>query len=214
MRQAYYDKYYEGNTVGITSDIRVGDNMFVDQNGDGKLTADDYIYLGTDTPEVQFSFNFGAQYKGFDVQFVFQGAGNRVMYNGINNWTVPMRALYTNTTSVSVGKVWSAQNPDGYYPPYTTKSSVNNYNYQSSTWSVSDGFYVRLKNVSLGYNLPESLVQKTGFLSGARVYFTGTDLWEFTRVLDGWDPEAKSAPSSTSRYPFMRSFAFGVNLNF
>jgi len=214
MRQAYYDKYYDGNTVGLTSDIRVGDNMFVDQNGDGKLTEEDFIYLGTDTPEVQFSFNFGAQYKGFDVQFVFQGAGNRVMYNGINNWTVPMRALYTNTTSVSVGKVWSTQNPDGYYPPYTTKSSVNNYNYQSSTWSVSDGFYVRLKNVSLGYNLPENLVRKTGFLSGARVYFTGTDLWEFTRVLDGWDPEAKSAPSSTSRYPFMRSFAFGVNLNF
>jgi len=214
QRQAYYDKYYEGNTVGLTSDIRVGDNMFVDQTGDGKLTEEDYIYLGTDTPEVQFSFNFGAQYKGFDLQVVFQGAGNRVMYNGINNWTVPMRALYTNTTSVSVGKVWSADNPSGHYPPYTTKSSVNNYNYQSSTWSVSDGFYVRLKNVSVGYSLPENFVRRTGFLSGARIYFTGTDLWEFTRVLDGWDPEAKSAPSSTSRYPFMRGYAFGVNLNF
>lgn len=213
-RTAYLKKYYEGNTIGIPSDIRLGDNMYVDQNNDGKLTEEDYIYLGTDTPEIQFSLSGGFQWKGIDFSMVFQGAGNRVMYNGINNWTVPMRALYTNSTTVAVGKTWSAENPDGYYPAYTNKSNINDYNYQSSTWSVSDGFYVRLKNVSLGYTLPEALVARTGILSQARVYFTGTDLWEFTNVLDGWDPEAKSAPSGTSRYPFMRGFSFGASLTF
>ena len=214
QRDAYLKKYYDGNTIGLTSDIRLGDNMYVDQNGDGKLTEEDFIYLGTDTPEIQYSFNMGFQWKGFDFSMVFQGAANRVMYNGINNWTVPMRALYTNSTTVAVGNTWSTENPDGYYPPYTNKSNINDYNYQSSTWSVSDGFYLRLKNVSLGYNIPDSIVKRTGFLSQARVFFTGTDLWEFTRVLDGWDPEAKSAPSGVSRYPFMRGFSFGANLTF
>ena len=214
MRQAYLKKYYDGNTIGLPSDIRVGDNMYVDQNGDGKLTEADYIYLGSDTPEIQYSFNLGFEYKGIDFSMVFQGAGYRVMYNGINNWTVPMRAIYTNSTTVAVGKTWSLDNPDGYYPPYTNKSNINDYNYQSSTWSASDGFYLRLKNVSLGYSLPESILKKTNVISQVRFYFTGTDLWEFTKVLDGWDPEAKSAPSGTSRYPFMRGFSFGASITF
>ena len=213
-RQAYLKKYYEGNTIGLPSDIRLGDNMYVDRNKDGKLTEEDYIYLGTDTPEIQYSVNAGLQWKGFDFSMVFQGAGNRVVYNGINNWTVPMRALYTNSTTVAVGKTWSLDNPDAHYPAYTNKSNINDYNYQSSTWSASDGFYVRLKNVSLGYNLSEDLVKRTRVLSQARVYVTGTDLWEFTKIQDGWDPEAKSAPSGTSRYPFMRGYVFGVSLTF
>jgi len=214
QRQAYLEKYYEGNTIGIPSDIRLGDNMFVDQNGDGKLTEEDYIYLGTNTPEIQYSVSGGLQWKGFDLSVVVQGAGNRVIYNGINNWTVPMRAIYTNSTTVAIGNLWSESNTDGWYPPYTNKSNINNYNYQSSTWSASDGFYVRLKNVTFGYNLPENLVKRVGVISQARVYFTGTDLWEYTLVQDGWDPEAKSSPSGTARYPFMRGFSFGASLTF
>ena len=213
-RQAYLAKYYDGNGIGMPSELRLGDNMYVDQNGDGKLDMNDYVYLGTDTPEIQYSFNAGVQFKGFDLSVIFQGAANRIMWNGINNWTVPMRALYTNTSSYTIGNVWSASNPNGYYPPYTSNGNINNYNYQTSTWSVSDGFYLRLKNVSLGYNLPETAIQRIGFISGLRLYFTGTDLWEYTKVLDGWDPEAKSAPSSTSRYPFMRGYSFGVNVTF
>ena len=214
QRTAYLEKYYPNNGVGMPSELRLGDNMFVDQNGDGKLDAEDYVYLGTDTPEIQYSFHAGVAYRGFDVSVVFQGAANRIMWNGLNNWTIPMRAIYTNTSSYTLGNVWSAENPGGYYPSYTNNSNINNYNYQTSTWSVSDGFYLRLKNVSVGYNLPADAVRRTGFLSGVRIYFTGTDLWEYTKILDGWDPEAKSSPSATSRYPFMRGYSFGVNLNF
>ena len=214
QREAYLKKYYDGNSIGLTSDIRLGDNMFVDQNGDGKLTEEDFVFLGSGTPEIQYSFNAGLQWKGFDFSVVFQGAGNRVIYNGINNWTVPMRALYTNSTTVAVGKTWSAENPDAHYPRYTNNTNINNYNYQSSTWSASDGFYLRLKTLSLGYTLPEDLIAKTKVLSQARVYFTGTDLWEYTLIQDGWDPEAQSNPSGTARYPFMRGFVFGVSLTF
>lgn len=212
--EAYVNKYYNGNAIGMPSELRLGDNMFVDENGDGTLDEKDYIFLGSDTPEIQYSFNLGFAWKGLDLSIVFQGAANRTVFNGVNNWTVPMRALYTNTTNQSVGNVWSPSNPEGHYPSYTTKSNINTYNYQCSTWSVSNGAYIRLKNVSLGYSLPDKLFEAHKGISGCRFYFTGADLWEYSQIQDGWDPEARSNPSTTSRYPFLRSFTFGVNLSF
>lgn len=211
---AYLAKYYPNNAVGMPSSLRLGDNMFCDVNNDGRLDEQDYVYLGSDTPEIQYSISAGLEWKGLDFQIVFQGAANRTMWNGINNWTVPMRATYTNTTNQSLGKVWSVDNPGGHYPQYTTDSNINNYNYQASSWSASNGAYIRLKTLSLGYSFPAKWFAKTKSISGCRIYFTGSDLWEHSNILDGWDPEAKSSPSSTSRYPFLRSYTFGVNLTF
>ena len=214
MLKAYRDKYYDNNGIGIPSTLRVGDNMYADVNGDDKLDYKDYVYLGPDDPEIQYSINLGLQWKGIDFSLIFQGAANRTMWNGYNSWTAPMRTLYTNTTNQSVGNIWSPENPDGHYCPYSDDENVNKYNYQASSWSASDGSYIRLKNLTLGYSFPSKLFEKQNVVSGCRIYFTGTDLWEYSRILDGWDPEAKSSASSTARYPFMRGFSFGVNLTF
>lgn len=214
MLEAYLNKYYENNGINMPNTLRVGDNMFADVNGDGKLDYNDYVYLGPDDPEIQYSINLGLQWKGIDFSVIFQGAANRTMWNGYNSWTAPMRTLFTNTTNASVGNIWSADNPDGHYCPYSTDERVNAYNYQASSWTASDGAYIRLKNLTLGYSFPEHLLEKQKVISGCRIYFTGTDLWEYSQILDGWDPEAKSGASSTARYPFMRGFSFGVNLTF
>lgn len=58
------------------------------------------------------------------------------------------------------------------------------------------------------------LLQKIKFLQGARIYATGTDLWETTKIKDGWDPEAARDATGLKRYPFTRNFTFGVNLTF
>ena len=76
----YKDKYQDNSSVGNIRMLRVGDNMFQDINGDGKLDAEDYVYLGTDAPKIQFSFNFGADWKGFDINVIFQGAGKRTVF--------------------------------------------------------------------------------------------------------------------------------------
>lgn len=217
---AYLTKYYPNNAIGMPNTLRVGDNMFCDANGDGRLDEKDYVYLGSDTPEIQYSINAGIQWKGFDLSVIFQGAANRTVWNGVNNWSVPMRALYANTTNQSIGNVWSPSNPDGHYTPYTNDGSLNNYNYQASSWSAENGAYIRLKNLSVGYSLPSELFVNQKVVSGCRFYFTGTDLWEYTEIRDGWDPEAKSSgnvksgTSATYRYPFLRSFTFGLNLTF
>ena len=58
------------------------------------------------------------------------------------------------------------------------------------------------------------VLKKIGFVNAARIYFTGEDLWESTKISDGWDPEAKRNASGTQRYPFTRNFTFGMNLTF
>ncbi len=213
--EAYLAKYYTNNGIGMPSNLRVGDNMYCDENGDGVLDENDLIYLGSSEPEISYSFNFGVSWKGIDLNVVFQGAANRFVYRGSStNWTVPYRGLYMNNLKSSIGNVWSVDNPDAYYSPYTNDSNINNYNYQASSLTAQDGRYLRLKNVTIGYTFPKSLLQKIGFIDNLRVYFTGTDLWETTKIGDGWDPESKIATSGTSLYPFTRNYTLGLNVTF
>ena len=212
--KAYLAKYYANNGINMPANLRVGDNMYCDENGDGVLDYKDYIYLGSDTPEISYSFNAGASWKGIDFNIVFQGSANRFVYRGIDSWTVPFRSLYTNTTTSSIGNTWSETNPNAYYNPYTTDSNIISYNYQANSLTAQDGRYIRLKNLTIGYNLPAQVLRKIGFLTAARIYFTGEDLWESTKITDGWDPEAKRDASGVGRYPFTRNFTFGMNLTF
>ena len=212
--KAYLNKYYANNGIGMPSNLRVGDNMYCDENGDGVLDYRDYIYLGSDSPEISYSFNAGASWKGIDFNIVFQGSANRFVYRGIDAWTVPFRSVFTNTTTSSIGNTWSVDNPNAYYAPYTTDGNIVNYNYQANSLTAQDGRYIRLKNLTIGYNLPAQVLKKIGFVNAARIYFTGEDLWESTKISDGWDPEAKRNASGTQRYPFTRNFTFGMNLTF
>ncbi len=206
----------------MPSNLRVGDNMYCDENGDGKIDEKDYIYLGSDTPEISYSFNFGADWKGFDINVIFQGSANRFVYRPIDNMTVPFRGYYTNTSTASIGNTWSEENRNAYYAPYTSDSNINNWNYQASSLTAQDGRYLRLKNLTIGYTFPDKMLKKTKVLQSARIYATGTDLWETTKIKDGWDPEAaafdskdaKQAAKGVKRYPFTRNFTFGVNLTF
>jgi len=219
-RQKYLYRFLTGNTIGLTEqNFRLGDNMYADVNNDGKLDQNDIVYLGTDDPKISFSFNVGAEWKGFDLSLVFQGAAKRTIFrNGDNNgneiWRIPMKALYLNTSNQSVGNTWSPENRGAYYPTYSNKNEINDYNYQASSWSVEDGSYIRLKNVTLGYNVPSAFLAKTKAISSCRVYVAGADLWEYSKINDGWDPEASRKVSAAGRFPFVRTVTFGLNLTF
>ena len=213
--EAYKALFFENNGIGMPSNLRVGDNMYCDENKDGKLDENDYIFLGSSNPEISYSFNFGASWKGIDVNVVFQGAANRFIYRGYDtNWVVPYRGLYLNNLKSSIGNTWTAENTDAYYAPYTNDGNINQYNYQASSLTAQDGRYLRLKNITVGYNFPQKWLQATRFIEGLRIYFTGTDLWETTKISDGWDPESKIAKSGTALYPFTRNYTFGLNVTF
>lgn len=212
--QTYLDKYNVGNGIGLTNKIGVGDNMYEDVNGDGILNTKDLIYLGTDDPQLSYSVNAGASFKNFDFSVIFQGAGERTTFRNDVNWRIPFRSVYLNTTDQSVGNHWSPQTPDGHFARYSTDGSVNNYNYQASSWSVENGAYLRLKNVVLGYTLPQAFITRTKAFSRLRVYVAGQDLWEISHINDGWDPEATRTVSANQRYPFNRFFTAGINATF
>ena len=222
--QKYTDYYMSGNTLNWTGSLRLGDNMFEDVNHDGKINEKDLVYLGSDDPKLSYSFNLGAEWKGIDISAMFQGVGRRTIFRdgsatGTNSWRVPMSAIYQNTTTQSIGKTWSPEHRDAYYPTYTNTEWLNKYNYQISTWSVEDGAYLRLKNLTIGYTLPQSVIKKLQPLNRLRIYFTGTDLWETSKVRDGWDPEQSRTAyddhnNPLGRYPFNRTFTIGVDATF
>ncbi|WP_018107972.1 SusC/RagA family TonB-linked outer membrane protein [Bacteroides propionicifaciens] len=215
-----YVAKYKGNSPLIANAIgslRLGDNMFQDINGDGAITVDDLVYLGTDDPKISYSFNAGLEWNGFDLSAVFQGVAKRtIMRDGVLK--IPMYAVYQNSTTQSIGDVWSPEHRGARYPQYTNNGNLNKYNYFPSSWSAEDGSYIRLKNITLGYTLPEAWLAKTKALSKVRLYLTGTDLWEHTKVTDGWDPEAISKvgdnKNGLKRYPFTRSVTVGASVTF
>lgn len=214
MLKAYLAKYYPNNGIGMPANLRVGDNMFCDENGDGVLDYRDYIYLGSDSPEISYSVNLGGSWKGIDLNIVLQGAANRFVYRGIDNWTVPFRNKYSNFTTSSVGNTWSTDTPDAYYVPYTLDANLIDYNYQASSLTAQDGRYVRLKEITIGYTFPQKLLDPLKVVKTAHVYLTCNDLWESSKITDGWDPEASRSASGTGRYPFTRNFTFGLNVSF
>ena len=215
---ARYGENYGG--AGNIQLVRLGDNMYQDINGDGQIDQKDLVYLGTDDPKIQYSFNFGAEWNGFDVNFIFQGAAKRTIWrvtgtgNDPDPWRIPMRNAWQNGSNHWVGNVWSEETPDNRYPTLTMQTSINDYNYQCSSWSVQDGSYLRLKNFTFGYTLPKAILAKQKVISNLRVYVTGTDLWEWKGNTDDWDPEANRRITDSRRYPFLRTWTFGANLTF
>jgi len=215
QRQEYLSKYLTGNSIGLTDAVRLGDNMFEDSNADGVLDYNDLHWLGSDDPKISYSFHFGLDWNNFDLSVIFQGAAKRTIFRSQDNsWTVPMRSSYLNSTNQSVGNIWSPETPNARYPTYTNNSTINNYNYQPSSWTVENGSYLRLKNVTVGYNVPKVFLNKTGTFEACRFYVSGVDLWEITHINDGWDPEASRGVSGVGRYPFVRTVTFGLNLTF
>lgn len=212
---AYKDKYLASNSIGMPATLRLGDNMFYDDNKDGKLTSDDLVYLGSDDPKYSFSFNVGLEWNNFDLSAVFQGVGKRTIYREMDSWKVPFRSSYLNTTNQSIGDVWSPETPNHRYPTYSNDGNINNYNYMPSTFSVEDGSYLRLKDITIGYTFPKSLLAKTkNVISNARIYLSGVDLWEKTNINDSWDPEATRKIEKKERYPFNRTFTAGLSVTF
>ena len=220
------------------SQMILGINRYKDVNGDGKLTnagsnqyllgktdangkpiADgDLVYLGRSDPRYVFGFNMGAEWKGFDFSAVFQGVGKRTIYRRAD-WSTPFGTIWQGHANWWVGKTWTPENPNAELPILTTATNkgfggYGAYNYQISDWSIQNGAYVRLKNIAIGYTLPQAISRKAK-IERLRVYVSGNDLWEITKVQDKWDPEQTNSISGGSqRYPFYRMITFGLNVTF
>lgn len=202
---------------GVTAGIRVGDMKYKDIDGDGKLTPygdgkeykGDLVYLGNTNPRFNYGVNLDMEWRGFDFSALIQGVGKRsIMLEGINGvpyyepWYDPARYFYGNT--------WTPENTDAKYPRLTLNNNIIQWNYKVSSHRLINAAYARLKNLQIGYTLPQSITQKVN-IKKLRVYFSGTDLFEFHHLPEGYDPED---PKTADQYPFTRFYSFGLNLTF
>lgn len=194
---------YKGYTADSTP-FHAGDAKYRDNNGDGVIDDNDRVYLGSSIPKVNYGINIGAYYRDFDLQLFFQGVGGSKIYNQMRH-----RLESNGTTSVLspiMKDAWTVDNPDGSIP--NPKNSIN---YYVSDRFLENGDYFRLKNLQIGYSLPQSVLGKSG-ITQCRFYVQGSNLFTITKY-KGYDPEVNGGVDY-GNYPQSRTFLFGVNLTY
>ncbi|MBS1511002.1 MAG: TonB-dependent receptor [Bacteroidetes bacterium] len=188
-----------------------GDIKYLDLNGDGVISAGagtpenpgDLVYLGTTNARYTYGANFSAAFKGFDFSIFFQGAAVRRFL--IDQGTLsPILGTADMPWTIHLDR-WTPDNPNAFFPRMYQTSA---HNYMSSDKWAQNGAYVRLKNVQLGY----TKMFKNKLVQSVKVYVSGQDLWESTKVLSVFDPEVGNNVSATT-YPFYRTVAFGINVS-
>lgn len=186
----------------------LGDFLYKDTNGDGRITSDDRIMVGNGTnPTTTYGFNFGASWKGFDFSCILQGAaGLKVYWNGQDGgsyWPLIRRGNQINKT-IADGR-WIPGRTDATYPRLLDYTDGRN-SVASDFW-VQDKSYMRVKNIQLGYTVPRRLSRNI-MLETIRCYVSIDNALTFTDY-KGLDPEVEG-----TKYPTMRLTTFGVNLTF
>lgn len=185
-----------------------GDIRYVDQDGDGKITApNDLIYLGTTQPRYEFGIHFGGSWKGFDFSALLQGVAKRSFYlNG--EAFQPFRDSWSNYSYTYFSDYWTPENPNALLP--RLYAGVK-HNYQYSSHWLQNAAYVRMKNLQVGYTFKPEWTSKAK-IEKLRVYFSGENLFEFSKLFKYYDPELTMV--SGYMYPIMRNYSIGLNVTF
>ncbi len=197
-----------------------GDLKFKDLNGDGVIDNKDRTFLGSFIPKYTYSFNLGAGYKNFDASVYFQGVQGNKIYNALRATTEGMVRFFNAGTRVL--DAWTPTNTHTDVP--RAVSSDPNQNARPSTRFLENGSFLRLKNVMLGYTIPDkSLYSLTkGVVTSFRIYVSAQNILTITKYT-GYDPEVGNrAPGSSSLtngidyavYPQPKAYQVGIQANF
>ncbi|MCR6718725.1 MAG: hypothetical protein NVV59_00170 [Chitinophagaceae bacterium] len=204
------------------SSVAPGDIRFVDRNGDGVIDDNDKFILGNPFPRYTFGFTYTANFKGFDIQIFVQGVGKRdAMLRG--ELVEPFHFGYGGTMYRHQTDYWTPTNPNAKYPRLAeagSPSNTNNYRTGSDIY-LYDAAYARLKNIQIGYTIPQLITRKAG-IQRARVYLTGQNLITLSK-LSFFDPEItefdnntgfNTGANSARAYPLPVFYGFGLDITF
>lgn len=205
---AYVDK----NGKRIQPNAVAGDLKFIDYNNDGKIDDKDRQYCGSATPKTTYSFSFGATYKKFSFSAMFQGVGGAQAFYAAKS--VILSDADGNFNRVKdILNAWSPTNTSSNIPRLSMNDPNSNFS-TASDWYLESASYLRLKNLTLSYDLTDVL-QKWLHLrernSRMSVYFSGENLFTITDY-SGMDPECGGWDAM--KYPVSRVFSFGVKLTY
>jgi TonB-linked SusC/RagA family outer membrane protein len=192
------------NYSAIVNTLRPGDMKYQDYNGDGKITPDDQVRTDfNNIPTFQGGVSVIASYKGFDLNILLQGSAGAKQYvspgemGNIGNYLLEM---YNDR--------WTVDNPSSVHPRIANRS--DQYFSANNTYWFRSTDYIRLKNLEIGYTLPENLIKKAGMTS-LRLYFNGLNLFTISDF-NTFDPESSSATGQY--YPQQRIVNAGITVTF
>ena len=187
-----------------------GNPIYLDINNDGEITDDDRTFIGNPFPDFNYGVNLTLKYKGFDLTVFASGTEG----NDVVNASMGYGFQYSNRTK-QVLDAWSIENPNS---NVIRPSALEVVNHEFSDYYIEDGSYLRLRNVTLGYTLPKSLLGVLK-LNSMRVYISGNNLLTFAGY-SGYDPEIgiNNSPLDIGVdrgfYPIAKSITGGLQLTF
>lgn len=208
----------------------IGDVSYIDINNDGKINRGtnklgdmgDFTVIGNTTPRYQYTINGSIGWKGLNLRLMFQGVGKRDWNPGTAPYFWGWSSYAQATVFTQHLDYWTPENTDAYYPkPYMHTAGgigiYQNRNMQTSDRYLQNAAYIRLKNVTLSYDLPKSIVSHVG-LDKVQVFFTGENLWTSTKLAKMYDPEAIFTSNTYTgeggkNYPMNKVISFGLIVN-
>ena len=201
------DNYYP---YGFGGKPRVGDFVYKDVNGDGVIDQKDLSPIGysTTVPGLNYGISLGLNFKGIDFNVLFSGLGRYSMYysgQGVVEWT--KQGTYFDWTRNGWTEERYKNGEKITYPAISTSQTVS---HTKNDFFIQNRSFLRLKNIELGYTLPERFLSKVG-VKALRVYVSGQNLfvWDNLRITHV-DPEQ----NNTYGYPITKNVTLGLNINF
>lgn len=226
---------YKSSNTGksLPGDIKFKDLDGNNEINDGGKTVGnpgDRKVIGNSTPRYTYGISLGADWKGFFFSSFFQGVGKMDWYPGTENGTFwgQYNRPYNKVPKSQIGNIWSEENPDAYFPRYRGYIAQNGSATlaQVQTKYLQNAAYIRLKNLQIGYTIPQTFVKRAG-LSNVRIFLTGENLWSWsplykiTKDLDieniGKSDSVLNGDSNSgngNNYPILKSFSLGLSATF
>lgn len=194
------------NVRQMLSVVQPGDLRYKDLNDDGVIDSYDQMALGySSLPEIYYSFDLSAEYKGLGVYALFQGTGNVSVQASTPGVYFPMYGNRTVSTEYYNNR-WTPDNPNAIYPRLTSAGSVNNYS-SNSLW-VQNGAFLKLRTLELYYKFNKQLLRPLKYVSEAKIYIRAYDLLSVDNIKI-MDPE-----NMGMGHPSMTRYAIGFDLKF
>ncbi|MBF1388899.1 MAG: TonB-dependent receptor [Prevotella denticola] len=201
-----------GLTKLVQPNAKPGDLKYVDFNQDGQINSDDNQYMGSYMPKITFAFGGNMAYKGFDFSFQFQGVGKSTIYNAFKQMALTGRQQGGNMLS-DILNAWDYDKNSGIPRLALVDDSNGNFT-NPSDFYLENGSYLRLKNVTLGYTLPQAWLRSIGLGSSTlRLYMNAENLFTATDYT-GIDPEVGNFGLDGGTYPIARTITVGLNFGF
>ena len=193
-----------------------GDVNFLDLTGDGIVdrgndtleNSGDRVVIGNESLRYQFGLNLDLRYKNWTLNTFFQGILKGDYFPPTNNWNAFWPWNAGNAEWYYITDSWTPENPDAYFPaPHIGYNDKKNYHVNDRY--LQDASYVRLKQLTLNYQVPQDIIDMIG-VNSLSVYYSGQNLWEATNMRPPLDPEVR--PTLTQEYYKNRTHAFGLKI--